>query len=180
MIKTKVCGNCHKEKSVAEFHRRNTIPSGRVSCCKVCAKKKGEMYRINSREKYLAYGAQYRLDNRKAILKGQARYRKDNREKIKQHLKTLRQQWEIFVQADKMKCSSCGYNRCFAVLQYHHMLPKEKDFNISTLMKKAFIEKNKGTMMKELGKCICLCANCHFELHEKIKTLKQQEEANGI
>lgn len=60
-------------------------------------------------------------------------------------------------------CSKCGYNKCSDVLQFHHLDPKEKDFNIGG--KSWSFEKLKS----EVDKCILLCANCHIELHKEIR-----------
>lgn len=87
----------------------------------------------------------------------------------------LKEQWMAFMHADKMRCCVCGYNHCFAALDYHHNNPDKKDFSISTFMQRAFNDSNKTILLKELGKCICLCKNCHAELHVNIKILKQQE-----
>jgi predicted transcriptional regulator len=61
------------------------------------------------------------------------------------------------------KCQICGYNNCISALQFHHKNPNEKDFTISG--KSYSIEKLK----KEAYKCILVCANCHHEIHEKLK-----------
>lgn len=58
------------------------------------------------------------------------------------------------------KCSSCGYNKCQAALEFHHVNPKEKDKNYHNF-KTEFNERLKN----ELNKCILLCANCHKEYH---------------
>jgi hypothetical protein len=59
------------------------------------------------------------------------------------------------------KCQSegCNYDRCPAVLQFHHMDPSKKDFQISGMSRDWEI------MKKELDKTILLCANCHAEIH---------------
>lgn len=62
------------------------------------------------------------------------------------------------------KCINCGYNKCDAALEFHHINPEEKDkdyFNQKT----GFTE----SLKKELDKCILLCANCHRELHSSLK-----------
>ena len=57
------------------------------------------------------------------------------------------------------KCIRCGYNKCLNALQFHHLNPKEKDFNLSKSTK-PFEE-----LKKEVDKCILVCANCHAEIH---------------
>ena len=58
------------------------------------------------------------------------------------------------------KCSLCGYNRCSAALEFHHINPEEKDFELSMSNSKS-LEKN----IEEAKKCILICANCHREIH---------------
>ena len=62
------------------------------------------------------------------------------------------------------KCEICGYDKCEGALQFHHLNPEEKDFDISKA-----INSSSGVDMtslyKEVDKCILLCANCHAEKH---------------
>src|SRR5512135_1235793 len=54
----------------------------------------------------------------------------------------------------------CGYNKCQAALQFHHLDPGQKDFQISG--RNITWERVKP----ELDKTILVCANCHLELHD--------------
>lgn len=60
------------------------------------------------------------------------------------------------------KCSKCGYSKCNAALQFHHLDPTQKEIKISAPNNKSW-EKVK----EELKKCILVCANCHAEIHDK-------------
>ena len=62
------------------------------------------------------------------------------------------------------KCEKCGYNKCIAALEFHHLNPEEKDFGIGSKGYTRSWEKVK----EELDKCILVCANCHREIHEEI------------
>ena len=57
------------------------------------------------------------------------------------------------------KCIHCGYDRCPAALDFHHVDPSKKSFNISIAYIRAWHH-----IQNELDKCILLCANCHREL----------------
>lgn len=59
------------------------------------------------------------------------------------------------------KCEICGYNKCLAALEFHHLNPNEKEFGIGSKGYTRSWEKIK----MELDKCILVCANCHRELH---------------
>lgn len=74
---------------------------------------------------------------------------------------------DLLVEYKGSKCQICGYNKCLSALEFHHLDPNEKDFNISSNMKYANLEKLK----KEVDKCILVCANCHREIHARILDL---------
>lgn len=57
-------------------------------------------------------------------------------------------------------CMKCGYDRFIGALEFHHLDPDEKDFNISS-KKSISLE----SIILELDKCILLCSNCHKEAH---------------
>lgn len=62
------------------------------------------------------------------------------------------------------KCCKCGYNKYTGALEFHHLDPKEKDFNIS----KSRLSKWSNKITSELDKCILVCSNCHKEIHGNI------------
>lgn len=61
------------------------------------------------------------------------------------------------------KCCECGYSKCVSALEFHHKDSSQKDADIKITL--ASFEKVKA----ELDKCIMVCANCHREIHEKIR-----------
>ena len=58
------------------------------------------------------------------------------------------------------RCLFCGYDRCVAALEFHHLDSAQKDFSISTCKFADF-----KRIMVELDKCILVCLNCHREIH---------------
>ena len=60
------------------------------------------------------------------------------------------------------KCVTCGYDRCLAGFDFHHIDPKTKEFGISEGLHLNVGFKN---LVKEAKKCMLLCSNCHRELH---------------
>ena len=67
----------------------------------------------------------------------------------------------IAVQYKGGKCELCGYNKNIKALDFHHIDPTQKDFNISK-QKNSNLERLKP----ELDKCLLLCSNCHREIHD--------------
>ena len=63
------------------------------------------------------------------------------------------------------KCEICGYNKCSEALDFHHLDPQEKDFNLSN--RNLILDWQ--VIKKELDKCQLVCANCHREIHSKEK-----------
>lgn len=68
---------------------------------------------------------------------------------------------EALVEYKGGKCEICGYNKCIAALDFHHINPKKKDFNIAQTTS----YKNMNILKSEIDKCILVCANCHREIH---------------
>lgn len=62
------------------------------------------------------------------------------------------------------KCQNCGYNKCKRALTFHHLDPSKKTFELNSNNMFAMAWKK---VEEELNKCILLCSNCHFELHDK-------------
>lgn len=56
------------------------------------------------------------------------------------------------------KCQICGYDRCPAAFDFHHIDAREKDFSISESL-------SWDRLRPELDKCVLLCATCHREVH---------------
>lgn len=59
------------------------------------------------------------------------------------------------------KCEICGYSKCFAALDFHHLDPSAKEFSLSAGKFTSF-----ARFKTELDKCQLLCANCHREVHQ--------------
>lgn len=57
-------------------------------------------------------------------------------------------------------CESCGYNKYIGALEFHHIDPSKKDFQISKRVSMSIVK-----VKAELDKCAMLCANCHREAH---------------
>ena len=62
------------------------------------------------------------------------------------------------------KCVKCGYSECLAALGFHHINPEEKDCG-----KNSISSMRLDRAIGEIKKCILVCANCHAEIHYKLK-----------
>ena len=58
------------------------------------------------------------------------------------------------------RCAACGYDRCEAALQFHHLDPAEKEFHLSL----RGITRSLDRVRAEARKCVVLCATCHAEV----------------
>lgn len=80
--------------------------------------------------------------------------------------RTLRRQYKLKKEAVLYKggcCALCGYDKYYGALDFHHVDPKTKEFEISKFRLLKF-----NQIKKELDKCICVCKNCHSEIHAGI------------
>jgi len=59
-------------------------------------------------------------------------------------------------------CQRCGYSKCLAALDFHHIESDDKEYTIAH-HKVPF-----NQIKKELDKCELLCSNCHREHHASV------------
>lgn len=85
--------------------------------------------------------------------------------------------WKFYTQLkEHLSCSQCGESHP-ATLQFHHLEPHEKDFNLSNAVRQGYsIE----TIKKEIAKCIVLCANCHAKEHYQWALEKKMAFTEGL
>lgn len=96
---------------------------------------------------------------RKACHKEQSRkYYLANKDKVMALSKANRAvgkaKWDTFKRT--LKCTKCEQNHP-AALDFHHINPEEKENIVSNLVS----EGRFAAAMKEVQKCIVLCASCH-------------------
>jgi hypothetical protein len=65
---------------------------------------------------------------------------------------------------EKKGCKFCQENTPVC-LDFHHIDPNIKDWNISVMSRGA---SSITTIKKEINKCIVICSNCHRKLHAGI------------
>ena len=64
-------------------------------------------------------------------------------------------------------CQICGYQRCVAALQFHHLNRAEKSFALSD----EGVARNLSRARAEAEKCVLVCANCHAEVEAGYVTI---------
>jgi len=131
--------------------------------------KERKVYFNNNKEKILKHKKEYFNKNKTKIMGYQKEYysspnvraRYNSRRDVKK---------KALIDYKGGKCEICGYNKCMAVLVFHHRDEKKKSFNISQK-----VGQKLSNLKKEADKCMLLCANCHRELHWK-KSQKLRED----
>lgn len=100
------------------------------------------------------YQRKYYLDHRKELLLAKKKYAEDPDGKRAIGRK-------VVVDAKSSGCQLCGYNKCLAALDFHHV-GGEKSFILSKCRGKSVED-----IQLEISKCVIVCANCHREIHAK-------------
>lgn len=78
-------------------------------------------------------------------------------------------------------CQKCGYCENLAALEFHHINPENKSFNIDA---RKIGNTKWEIILKEVEKCILICSNCHAALHspdseiKKVSILAEKELPN--
>jgi len=81
--------------------------------------------------------------------------------------KSYRADWLNYLEEHHLThCWKCGYNKCFAAIDFHHLYPTIKIKAPSSLLQKKITLES----IAELEKTLPLCANCHRELHAGLWT----------
>lgn len=143
--KKTICASC-----------RNLDRELKPNCqCSFCNK---DLYRSPStknRGKYVfcTYGCKNKFYGPRRIKKNKIRNRICDQ-------KNIRYKKEKAIEYKGGRCELCGYNKCIAAFDFHHINPQEKKYNIKDLMTRKW-----DLVKEEIDKCILLCSNCHRELH---------------
>jgi hypothetical protein len=66
------------------------------------------------------------------------------------------------------KCVLCGYDEFKQGLEFHHLDPSGKDFDIAG-SKTISIDR----LRREINKCVLLCGTCHREIHAGVRFMGQ-------
>ncbi len=75
---------------------------------------------------------------------------------------------ERIIEAFGGKCGCCGYDKCQAAFDLHHVNPEDKEFSFGQIRANP---KSWSKIVIELRKCVLLCANCHREVHAGVREI---------
>jgi len=66
------------------------------------------------------------------------------------------------VRAAGGQCTICGYRKNLAALVFHHIDSSGKDFKLDM---RSLSNRKLAPVLRDIDKCILVCAKCHAELH---------------
>src|SRR4051794_3238212 len=65
------------------------------------------------------------------------------------------------------QCAICGYSRCLAALEFHHVERASKSFSGAA----RGMTRSLAEARQEARKCVLLCGNCHAEVEAGVSAL---------
>lgn len=118
----------------------------------VTSTERAKQWRLANPEKWKEHQRKYRERNKKPpyIPEGKAACQKRYQQVAQAEFNTFKL---------SSGCSRCGYNKCAAALDFHHLDPSVKERRVTCKMWKS------GLGKIEAAKCILVCKNCHMEIH---------------
>lgn len=74
----------------------------------------------------------------------------------------------LYTYKKSLHCAYCGLKDKPWLLSFHHLYKDDKSCNISDMVGDSKLE----SVMEEIKKCVCLCHNCHSDLHHYENTIR--------
>lgn len=146
----KTCTKCLVEKDPADFGKNRRTPDGLATWCRECRRVERAARKAAG---ICSCGSPADPDSTLC-----PRCRSKSARTVRQ----LRAHRKSLIRAYKLErgCSRCGYNRCAAALDFHHLDPSKKAASPSE-----WPQLPKDRFLEDAANCIILCANCHREEH---------------
>jgi transposase len=98
--------------------------------------------------------------------RGYYRCRKCRQEAVVRRRRSVK---EILVMEAGGRCRLCGYDRCSAALQFHHLDPGAKEFGVA----QGGMARSIDRLRVEAHKCVLLCSNCHAEVESGFSSVSE-------
>jgi hypothetical protein len=137
---TKICSSCKTSYLIREFYWKVRSKNIRQSTCKDC---RSLIYRSYSQSSKV----RRQIKNRGKI------YYLNTKKNIFENNKNWLNKVKLIV-----GCTICSFNKHPSALDAHHIY--NKTARVSTLL-----ARQRNVLVRELFKCIILCANCHKCIH---------------
>jgi len=144
-------GRCCNSQECKEKYKKEQKQKAQKKYYNKELKRKTEQYRKKDRERSRAYRKRHKAE----LKKKEIEYKIKNSGWIDDYKKNH-------------SCPKCNEDRYFC-LDFHHLNPENKKFNIAQSYKLGYSRK---TIEKEIEKCILLCRNCHQHLHYLEKVIE--------
>lgn len=148
----KRCTKCGLEKPESEFGKCSRAKDGLSWWCKECRRTYSRKWFNDNKERLVEYKREH---NQKWYRK----YKDHIVEQATTYSKLRRRIFHEVLDSYKQPCVKCGETRLY-LIEFHHINPSEKSFNISNKMTTDPIK-----LQSEVDKCVTLCRNCHKEFH---------------
>ena len=116
----------------------------------------------------MTYTKEYYKKNKKKIKHNAILWRKNNRDSFILNRRAYRKKLRDLCKEIKYinRCAICNEDSV-SCLDYHHINGKDKEDAISKMAS----EGRRGEMLKEIKKCMILCANHHRQYHANVITI---------
>lgn len=147
----KKCGKCQKEYETKNFYKDKHRTDGLSWDCKQCCSQKSKKYRSNSS-----------IPNECT-----KKWREKNPHKRTEYNKQLQGKVKLFQKTYQARNPCCCGMADLECLDFHHVDQKTTEARIPSIH--TF---NKS--IKEMTKCIVVCANCHRKIHAGTKQINKQ------
>jgi hypothetical protein len=163
--KCRECGlEAHTEEELELFVKDKSKLYDRSTICKKCASEKSKKWYNENTERAIENNKKWRNENIERDRERAKKWYNENTERVKEREKNNREALKQYI-GGTYKCKHCGFEHpTSAPFDFHHINPDEKEGEIGRLVHGS-LEK----LLREVDKCVLLCATCHRLEHERLK-----------
>lgn len=108
-----------------------------------------------------------KLKSRKEKLETRKEWYKKNKSKsigwVKKRENRIKKWWKNY--KSSLSCEKCSEEH-ISCIDFHHINPEEKEINLGNAIGSGW---SKERILKEVSKCVVVCANCHRKLHYDLR-----------